>query len=157
MLILSIFSFGFRHVLFFPLRFFVFLSFFYYFSFRFLFGVSLLLLCMFTIQVSRPFPFPFRFTFFFVISVIFPFIFTQVLQQGSWLAEYYVGAKKTFYSVEFSPAFTGVIFGDAVVHIFELFEVRVRVVVVFCCCCCCVFEFYYFLEYSSDNTPSGDR
>ncbi|CAN0259107.1 unnamed protein product, partial [Laminaria digitata] len=47
----------------------------------------------------------------------------QVLQQGSWLAEYYVGAKKTFYSVEFSPAFTGVIFGDAVIHIFEMFEV----------------------------------
>lgn len=47
----------------------------------------------------------------------------QVLQQGSWLAEYYVGAKKTFYSVEFSPAFTGVSFADAVVHIFEYFEV----------------------------------
>eukprot|EP00903_Cladosiphon_okamuranus_P012012 g11279.t1 len=46
----------------------------------------------------------------------------QVLQQGSWLAEYYVGAKKTFYSVEFSPAFTGVSFADAVVHIFEYFE-----------------------------------
>ncbi|CAB1119674.1 unnamed protein product [Ectocarpus sp. CCAP 1310/34] len=46
----------------------------------------------------------------------------EVLQQGSWLAEYYVGAKKTFYSVEFSPAFTGVLFGDAVVHIFEYFE-----------------------------------
>lgn len=48
---------------------------------------------------------------------------SQVLQQGSWLAEYYVGAKKTFYSVEFSPAFLGVLFGDAVVHIFEHFEV----------------------------------
>ncbi|CAN0041997.1 unnamed protein product, partial [Hapterophycus canaliculatus] len=46
----------------------------------------------------------------------------QVLKQGSWLAEYYVGAKKTFYSVEFSPAFTGVLFADAVVHIFEFFE-----------------------------------
>eukprot|EP00752_Nemacystus_decipiens_P013364 g11833.t1 len=46
----------------------------------------------------------------------------QVLQQGSWLAEYYVGAKKTFYSVEFSPAFTGVLFADAVVHIFDYFE-----------------------------------
>lgn len=52
--------------------------------------------------------------------------FFQVLQQGSWLAEYYVGAKKTFYSVEFSPAFTGVLFADAVVHIFEYFEVCSR-------------------------------
>lgn len=51
---------------------------------------------------------------------------SKVLQQGSWLAEYYVGAKKTFYSVEFSPAFTGVLFGDAVVHIFEYFEVSVH-------------------------------
>ena len=50
-------------------------------------------------------------------------IFSQALQQGSWLAEYYVGAKKTFYSVEFSPAFEGVFFADAVVHIFERFEV----------------------------------
>lgn len=54
-------------------------------------------------------------------------VILQVLQQGSWLAEYYVGAKKTFYSVEFSPAFTGVLFADAVVHIFEYFEVCVRV------------------------------
>lgn len=51
------------------------------------------------------------------------------MQQGSWLAEYYVGAKKTFYSVEFSPAYTGVIFGDAVIHIFEMFEVTI-----FSCC-----------------------
>lgn len=47
----------------------------------------------------------------------------QVLEQGSWLAEYYVGAKKTFYSVEFSPNFHGMTFDDAVVYIFELFEV----------------------------------
>lgn len=50
----------------------------------------------------------------------------QVLEQGSWLAEYYVGAKKTFYSVEFSPNFHGMTFHDAVVYIFELFEVKVN-------------------------------
>lgn len=49
----------------------------------------------------------------------------QVLEQGSWLAEYYVGAKKTFYSVEFSPNFHGMTFDAAVVYIFELFEVTV--------------------------------
>lgn len=49
-----------------------------------------------------------------------------MLEQGSWLAEYYVGAKKTFYSVEFSPNFAGMLFDDAVVHIFELFEVMLR-------------------------------
>ncbi|CAM9108420.1 unnamed protein product [Discosporangium mesarthrocarpum] len=49
----------------------------------------------------------------------------QVLQQGSWLAEYYVGVKKTFFSVEFSPAFVGQRFSDAVANIFELFELIV--------------------------------
>ncbi|CAM9134576.1 unnamed protein product [Chrysoparadoxa australica] len=46
----------------------------------------------------------------------------QVLEAGSWLAEYYTGVTKSFYSIEFSPVFVGHPFGEVAALIYEIFE-----------------------------------
>jgi voltage-gated potassium channel Kch len=52
----------------------------------------------------------------------------EVLEAGSWLAEYYIGATKTFYSISFSPVFVGQLFSSVVATVFEHFELIIAAV-----------------------------